>query len=93
MIHHSHIEKKAMTKFPEKFPEICHVCRARSASFQYHGQPLCTIHFVEAMVGYSETSGLTPLESAIWYLECSEDHLRVLGLYEDLVAAEEAILD
>ena len=89
MIHHSHIEKKAMSDCSE----ICHFCRATCASFQYHGQPLCTIHFVEAMVGYSETSGLTPLESAIWYLECSEDHLRALGLYEHLVAAEEAILD
>ena len=51
------------------------------------------MHFVDAMIGYSKTSGLTPLQSAIWHLECSEDHLRVLGLYEDLIAAEEAILD
>ena len=76
-----------------KFPEICNFCPSTSDGFDYRGKPMCAIDFVEAMVGYSETSGLTPLESAIWYLECSEDHLRVLGLYEDLISAEEAILD
>ena len=69
--------------------ETCHFCPSTSDGFEYHGSPLCKTHYVKAMLGYSETSDKTPLEAACWHLEVSEGHLQALGLYEDLVVAED----